>query len=87
MNGMNSTWQPMETVPKDGAHFLAWEKGCAWPAVLHWEYFDEEIQKDEGVEGYCTFSEDLLADVEPADIENFVGWMPLPPAPEGQGNE
>lgn len=86
MTGLNgSTWQPMETAPKDGTHFLAWDKDSIWPDVLHWEDYDEETQKDEGVEGYYTYSEDLIADVVPADIENFVGWMPLPPAPEGAG--
>jgi hypothetical protein len=68
-----SEWQPIETAPKDGTHFLASVDGdvrvVAWGKTSHVPLY-----------GFC------LADqgVEDFDICEPTHWMPLPTAPTTQ---
>lgn len=62
-------WRPIETAPKDGTHFLAYEAtGDMFRAAFHRE-------------GYlmCFGGQPCVQTPEP----DF--WMPLPPAPPAQG--
>jgi Protein of unknown function (DUF551) len=58
--------QPIETAPKDGSQFLAFQSGRYFNCWWHDNNgFDEQYWMDEG-------------DTEP----NPTHWMPLPPAPD-----
>lgn len=69
-----TTWQPIETAPKDGTHILIWEfEGNA--AVVECYYSTED-----GWEGWI-YADTLLADSCP-DGPDADFWMPLPEPPK-----
>lgn len=63
----NPQWQPIESAPKDGAWFVAYENGDVYKCKY------TEIEDDEGrsyQEGWFDFVNETL--------ENPTHWMPLP---------
>lgn len=61
-------WQPIETVPKDGTHIIAYWSGYKRPVVAWWN------QADQAFESLSLLNdEDRFPDY----------WMPLPPSPTG----
>ena len=65
-------WQPIETAPKDGSHFLAapTRSNCK-PFVALWLDAEYPEVDGEGWYGHWNF-----------DPVEFVAWMPLPPVPD-----
>jgi hypothetical protein len=61
------TWQPIETAPKDGWHFLAW---CQ---ANRCTYISANCGKEWRVDGEYRPAAEAMA--------MFSHWMPLPPAP------
>lgn len=77
------TWQPIETAPKDGTAFLGYLPADRFPAVCLWQAYEPADAAEIGADGYWAFGEDLIGDVEGhAEVTH---WMPLPPPPEGSG--
>jgi len=75
-------WQPIETAPKDGTAFLAWEdddRGNQWPVVIKWTEYETEEDREEFGEGFWQYCEELLSDV--AGEAEPTHWLPLPPPP------
>ena len=73
------TWQPIETAPRDGTRFLAYEPtygvgSCFWQMIVTGSYADEV----ETVRGWrlngMMFRE--------RDIDQPTHWMPLPEPPK-----
>lgn len=69
-------WQPIETAPKDGAWFSAWDGSevfpCCWGdwfGQAGWCYGD------------CTYGGTLYEGLNLADIQP-THWMPLPEPPK-----
>ena len=66
-------WQPIETAPKDGTKFLAFEDGDYYGCSFNWE--DDE----EGTIYWNTYcGQPACYTPEPTH------WMPLPEGPEGE---
>jgi len=62
-----TAWQPIETAPKDGSKFIAWDRGQGCPLfTAHWNL--EEAQ-------WFTVHERWIGPM--------THWMPLPEAPRG----
>lgn len=63
-------WQPIETAPKDGTHFIGVVQGFT-PAEAHWDYekeiwFDDSLE-DPGTNGIGTW--------------DLTHWIPMPEYP------
>lgn len=70
---MSDLWQPIETAPKDGTFFLAWNGN--WRGVAQYfepAYEDDPIWVDETTEF-----------IHPPPTH----WMPLPPPPKENSDE
>ena len=65
MSDIPSSWQPMETAPRDGTSILIWDSSGKCMVFGHW--YDEwnDWQNDQNL----------------CEIPNPSHWMPLPPAP------
>lgn len=72
-NLSKNQWQPIETAPKDGAFFLAWEPG-GLPSVTV-AYFSTY----ENIDFLC-YADEGLAELHP-DGPEATHWMPLPAPP------
>ena len=69
-------WQPIETAPKDGTHFLMWSEESDWPEAIRWVDYDEDVQEELGAVGYWAYSEEVLSEMAEA---NPTHWMPYEP--------
>ena len=76
-------WQPIETAPKDGTHFLAW-------CIDFVDEYDEDRLIKKGVrEEYAVIAYKLWASIVQFPFtggivrnRRFTHWMPLPAGPE-----
>lgn len=83
MSRHDAQWQPIETAPKDGVRFLAWENAYAdLPYVVHWNRYDPGDAAEAGVDGYWAFSEQLIGDV--AGEATPTHWLPIPAPPRDE---
>lgn len=73
-----SEWQPIETAPRDGTPFLAWDAGDTFQAgcVCFAEFWDAD---DEGNEAEFVIISN--ANGECNEPPEFTHWMPLPNPP------
>lgn len=71
---MPSEWQPINTAPKDGTEFLAWDSRVREMGVCVWI---GEWQRIVPVQG-DSFSTDKFGH----DSGNLTHWRPLPKPPE-----
>jgi hypothetical protein len=81
-----SEWQPIETAPRDGTHFLAW---CELTAD---EYDEDELIARGVVEQYAVVASFLFGGFvefpyRGTFVQNlkFTHWMPLPNPPKPGG--
>lgn len=72
---MNHEWQPIETAPKDGEHFLV--TYGEWVTIAFWDRDPES----EGGECFREYSPDMER-VDRFGVGTLVHWMPLPEPPK-----
>lgn len=77
---LHAGWQPIETAPRDGSVFLAYQPAdpsnpAVWPELMGVGYFYSHGFRLDGVGGY---------EVE-YDLERPTHWMPLPTPPSDRG--
>jgi hypothetical protein len=67
-------WRPIKTAPKDGSIFLACntKPGFQKPACIYW---------DDGSKSFSIAGRWRTSFHEPAGVNRFTHWMPLPAAP------
>ncbi len=80
-----TSWQPIETAPKDGTEILATWSGDLYGGGLYWKYAVVQWGNDMG-HGKEKDKEWLLAEIGPHAISEIPSgdpthWMPLPEPP------
>ena len=73
-----SNWQPIETAPKDGTHFLCYFTQMKRGVKHHVGWFGPAMESGKMRFFLYGVGEFLSADVVPTH------WMPLPEPPEGE---
>ena len=73
-----STWQPIETAPKDGQTMLGWDTSFGG-AVVSLMYIEDDPEADFlGEWMVCELHGDYIID----GFSSITHWMPLPTPPE-----
>lgn len=61
-------WQPIETAPKDGSSFLAYDKEGNFICILRWNKWDSDQGR-------------LVVSWDGTENRDCTHWMPLPKQP------
>lgn len=77
-----TTWQPIETAPKDGTVIFVHAPKYEWPEAVLYEEYDEDTARSLGEAGFWRYAETTMAEIcTDAGEERWTHWMPLPPPP------
>jgi hypothetical protein len=78
-------WRDMASAPKDGTKIQVWADGYEWPEVIYYESYDNATAIEAGTPGYWRYADNLFADVAEVEEAELTSWMPIPAAPQPEG--